>query len=112
MDTEANLRIMTMKISEKTIIALIIRAKSQPGEYLALVAERYKTLREVQWPAIRHVARLSLSTSEQAISNAEMSLTFENRSQIRCFSADRPGCAVSTWPLSTDVLHRSVRDER
>ena len=81
---------MTMKISEKTIMELITRAKSRPGENLALVAARYQTLREAQWPMIRHFARLSLSTPDQAVSNAEMSLAFENGSQIRCFSADRP----------------------
>ena len=80
---------MTMMISEKTIMELIIRAKSRPGENLALVAERYQTLREVQWPTIRHIARLSPSTPDQVVSNAKMSLAFENGSLIRCFSADR-----------------------
>jgi len=79
-----------MKISEKSITELINRARSRPGENLALVAERWQTLREVQWPFLRHLARLSLSTPDQAVSNAEMSLVLENGSKFQCFSADRP----------------------
>ena len=77
-----------MKISEQSTVELIIRAKSRSGENLALVAERYQTLREVQWPVLRwYINRLM--TPDQMVNNSEMSVVFGNGSAVRCFSADR-----------------------
>jgi hypothetical protein len=77
-----------MKISEQSTVELIIRAKSQSGENLALIAERYQTLREVQWPVLRWYLN-RLMTPDQVVNNSEMSVVFGNGSAVRCFSADR-----------------------
>ena len=80
-----------MKISKPSIIAMVNRANKRPGESLALVGERYQTVREVQWPIIRrYLAQLSLRTSYLLIDNSEMSVTVANGSRFRCFSTDRP----------------------
>lgn len=79
-----------MKINKQSIKDLITRANSRPHENLALVGERYQTVREVQWPAIRRlVVQFSRSTPYQAIRNFEMSVIFRNGSKLQCFSADR-----------------------
>jgi hypothetical protein len=67
----------------------IARAKTLPNENLALIGQRFQTLREIQWPAIRwHVAQISQSTSCIAVDNEEMSVSFDG-SIFRCFAADR-----------------------
>lgn len=66
---------------------LLLHAAMTPGQY-AVIAPTYTMLEDIDWPALREVARvMRLDLVEQP---GRMQMTLPGRSEIRFRSADRP----------------------